>query len=226
MLLVVIMPVLVKEPQTFTWWRRHMDTFSARRRWFETPWHSLWRHCNVGHTTEHNKAGAVCTILGIYSICFYSTHWGRDKMAAISQATFPNSFSCLEIVVFWFKFHWNLVPIDNKWLFVLVMAWRRTGDKPLSEPMIVLFADAYMRHLSSMGKIGLCFCKKICEINVAPNIYRVRRKGSVCVFSLYNYDYKYVIYWIKYMKILLSFNTNIARRFILLDNKYTITKGL
>ena len=37
-------------------------------------------------------------------------------------------------------------PIDNKAALVQVMAWRRTGDKPLPEPMMAQFADAYMRH--------------------------------------------------------------------------------
>ena len=37
-------------------------------------------------------------------------------------------------------------PIDNKAALVQVMAWRRTGDKPLPEPMMNQFADAYMRH--------------------------------------------------------------------------------
>ena len=29
------------------------------------------------------------------------------------------------------------------------MAWRQTGDKPLSEPMMTQFNDAYMRHSAS-----------------------------------------------------------------------------
>ena len=37
-------------------------------------------------------------------------------------------------------------PIDNKSALVRVMAWHRTGDKPLSEPMLIHFIDAYMRH--------------------------------------------------------------------------------
>ena len=37
-------------------------------------------------------------------------------------------------------------PIDNKASFVQVMAWRRTGDKPLPEPMMTQFTDTYMRH--------------------------------------------------------------------------------
>ena len=37
-------------------------------------------------------------------------------------------------------------PIDQKSVLVQVMAWRRTGDKPLSEPMLTQFTDAYMQH--------------------------------------------------------------------------------
>ena len=37
-------------------------------------------------------------------------------------------------------------PIDNKAALVQAMAWRRTGDKPLPEPMLTHFTDAYMRH--------------------------------------------------------------------------------
>ena len=37
-------------------------------------------------------------------------------------------------------------PIDNKPALVQVVAWRRTGEKPLSEPMMSQFSDAYMRH--------------------------------------------------------------------------------
>ena len=36
--------------------------------------------------------------------------------------------------------------IDNTPALAQVMAWRRTGNKPLSEPMLTWFTDAYMRH--------------------------------------------------------------------------------
>ena len=36
--------------------------------------------------------------------------------------------------------------IDNKSALVQVMAWRQTGDKPLPEPMLTQFTDAYMQH--------------------------------------------------------------------------------
>ena len=37
-------------------------------------------------------------------------------------------------------------PIDNKWALDQVTAWRRIGDKPLPEAMLIQFTDAYMRH--------------------------------------------------------------------------------
>ena len=63
-----------------------------------------------------------------------------NKMAIISQMTFLNTFSWMKTFVFRFK-----VLIDNKPVLVQVMAWRRIGDKPLSEPMLIQFTDAYMR---------------------------------------------------------------------------------
>ena len=35
-------------------------------------------------------------------------------------------------------------PIDNKPVLLQVMAWRRTGDRPLPELMLTQFTDAYM----------------------------------------------------------------------------------
>ena len=37
-------------------------------------------------------------------------------------------------------------PIDKNPTLVRVVAWRQTGDKPLPEPMMIQFTDAYMRH--------------------------------------------------------------------------------
>ena len=35
-------------------------------------------------------------------------------------------------------------PTDNNPALVQVMAWRQTGVKPLPEPMLIQFTDAYM----------------------------------------------------------------------------------
>ena len=42
-------------------------------------------------------------------------------------------------------------PVNNIPTLVQIMAWRLTGDKPLSEPMMTQFNDAYMRHSASMS---------------------------------------------------------------------------
>ena len=57
-------------------------------------------------------------------------------MAAILQVTFCKAFSLMKILGFWLKFY-RFVPegsIDNKQALDQTMAWRRAGDKPLSEP--------------------------------------------------------------------------------------------
>ena len=38
-------------------------------------------------------------------------------------------------------------PIDNNPALVWIMVWRQIGDKPLSEPMLTQFTDAYMLRL-------------------------------------------------------------------------------
>ena len=40
----------------------------------------------------------------------YLTHWGRDKMDAISHTTFSNAFSWMKMFEFLSKFHWSLFP--------------------------------------------------------------------------------------------------------------------
>ena len=45
-------------------------------------------------------------------------------------------------------------PIDNKSALVQVMAWRRTGAKPLHKPMLTQFTDAYLRHEGRWFKLS------------------------------------------------------------------------
>ena len=68
------------------------------------------------------------------------THWGRDKMDATSQTTFSSAFFLNENVWFPIKISLKFVPkdpINNIPSLIQIMAWRRPGDKPLSEPMMV-----------------------------------------------------------------------------------------
>ena len=62
-------------------------------------------------------------------------------MAAIIQTTFSNAFSWMNV---WISIEISLKlvpkgPINNIPSLVQIMAWRRPGDKPLSEPMMVRF---------------------------------------------------------------------------------------
>ena len=45
-----------------------------------------------------------------------STHWGRDKMDAISQTTFSSAFSWMKIFEFRLKFHWSLFQASSHYL--------------------------------------------------------------------------------------------------------------
>ena len=82
-------------------------------------------------------------IKGLYllvSIVLKLSYWGRDKMAAMFQTTFSNGFSWKKMFEFWLKFHRSLFPrvqLTNIPALVQIMAWRRPGDKPLYEPMLV-----------------------------------------------------------------------------------------
>ena len=79
----------------------------------------------------------------------FLSHFPLDKMAATLA---DDNFKCFflnENNRVWNWFSLKCVPrspIDNKPVLVQVMAWRQTGNKPLSEPMLTQFTDAYMRH--------------------------------------------------------------------------------
>ena len=76
------------------------------------------------------------------------THLPLDKMAA----NLADNFKCIflnEKDRIPIQISLKFVPksaIDNKPTLAEVMAWCQTGDKPLPEPMLTLFIDAYMRH--------------------------------------------------------------------------------
>ena len=72
-------------------------------------------------------------------LCYPLTHWGRDKMTAISQTTLSIAFASMKMLKFRLNFHWSLFlrfPSTISQHLVQIMAWRRPGDKPLSEPMM------------------------------------------------------------------------------------------
>ena len=69
---------------------------------------------------------------------------GCHLAADILNCIFMNVMFCILILI-----SLTFVPksqIDNNSALVQVMAWRQIGDKPLSEPKLTQFTDAYMRH--------------------------------------------------------------------------------
>ena len=58
----------------------------------------------------HIQLNGVCiglTSVGLLS-CWLLTHWGWDKMDAISQTTFWSAFSWMKMFEFLLQFHWSL----------------------------------------------------------------------------------------------------------------------
>ena len=90
------------------------------------------------------------------------------QMDAISQTTFSNAFSSMKMFEFRLKISLKFVPkgpINNIPALVPIMAWRRSGDKPLSEPMMVslpthicVTRPQWVKHALSMhDRSFLCF---------------------------------------------------------------------
>ena len=74
--------------------------------------------CSTEHTMMHYKNSTEERL----------THWGRDKIAAISQATFSKAFAWTKMYEFSLKISLKFVPearINNNTALVQIMAWRR-----------------------------------------------------------------------------------------------------
>ena len=58
------------------------------------------------------RYGAIVNIAGNGRAASYSpwSLWGQDKMAAILQMAFSNTFSWMKIFEFQLRFHWSLFP--------------------------------------------------------------------------------------------------------------------
>ena len=88
----------------------------------------------------------ICSPHGIMTLhtCINSSPPGQNgcHFADIFNRIFINEKFCILIQIS-LKFI-RKGPIDHNLALVQVMAWCQTGDKPLPEPMLIQFADAYM----------------------------------------------------------------------------------
>ena len=72
---------------------------------------SIWwrHHVSYGITGSINGFSPVWWLVIIQTnAVIFLAQWGRDKMAAISQTTYSNVFSWIEMLEFRLKFHWSL----------------------------------------------------------------------------------------------------------------------
>ena len=76
----------------------------------------------VWHQTSDNWNDDNAVHWRIYASSSFTelTHWGRDKMAAVSQTTLSSSFSWMKMLEFRLRFHWTLflrvqLPIIQHW---------------------------------------------------------------------------------------------------------------
>ena len=83
----------------------------------------------------------LCLLLHGWEVAYCSekkshlTHWGRDEIDGILKCIFLNANILISINIS-LKFI-PKGPINNIPTLVQIMVWRRPGDKPLSEPMMV-----------------------------------------------------------------------------------------
>ena len=105
---------LIKNKSSQHWFREWFDTEQATSHYLNQCWPSSLTliYPNQQHGLQFHS---------FYSGCFL-THWGRDKIAAIFQTTFSKSFSYMNIVEFWFKFHWNVFPMVQ---LTIIQHWLR-----------------------------------------------------------------------------------------------------
>ena len=69
----------------------------------QETWGSVRLNCTVSNHDWYGKRSLVSD-----RPYWYLTHWGRDKMDAISQTTFSNAFSWMKMCEFWLTFQWSL----------------------------------------------------------------------------------------------------------------------
>ena len=105
--------------------------WDVTRFWYPSPWKpTISVSCIDSSMGPYVHATQVAKSL---------TQWGRDKMATSSQTTFPSAFSWKKV---WISIKISLKfglsdQINNIPVLAQIMACRRPGDEPLSEPMIV-----------------------------------------------------------------------------------------
>ena len=78
------------------------------------------------------------------------THWGWDKMDAISQTTISNTFSWMKMLEFRLKFHWSLFLRVQLTIIQHLFRWWLGADQATSHYLNQWWLD-YQRIYASLG---------------------------------------------------------------------------
>ena len=112
-------------------------------------WASIKSSCR-----QHRFDCMLVSGLGKFTQWVYN--WLNTLRPKQNACHFPeNIFRCIFLNEnVWISISLKFVPkcpINNIPALFQIMTWHWPGDKPLSEPMLVCFTDAYMRHSTSMS---------------------------------------------------------------------------
>ena len=102
-------------------------------------------HCSILYPRQYHDT-VEHAVTNLHAL----THWGWDKMAAISQPIFANAFPWMKLLEFVSTFHQKFVTegkVNNISTLFQIMDWCWPGEKPLSEPkMFSLLMDKFVTH--------------------------------------------------------------------------------
>ena len=137
------------------------------------------------------------------------THGGWDKMAAIFQTTcifkciFLNENARIPIII-----HWSFL-IENKPAVVQIMACRRPGDKPLSEPMKI----SSQTNKGTRGKMVLLRKNWSHVKNIRPIIIIFGRSFETMTILVFDHEMQaYIIIFLRYSETTIIWNWTILPR--------------
>ena len=110
------------------------------------------------------------------------THWGRDKMAAISQTTYSNVLFLMKMYKFRLKFHWSLFQGSDEQYSGIGSDNGLTGAKPLSEPIMVIS----LTH--------------ICVTYILSSLLVYGNQQCDCEYSSLNFKFPHMVYFLSYIQ--------------------------
>ena len=99
----------------------------------------MWIHCS-GLGQKRISTSSSFVWVQFLGVIFVLTHWGRDKIGAISPTTVSRAFILNEHVRIPIEISLTFVPrcsINNIQSLVQKMSWPHSGDKALSGPAVV-----------------------------------------------------------------------------------------